>query len=66
MWHHHRHYYHGGGDLLTLVAILFIGVLLMPIVGVYKLISGPTDSDRTLGLVLTVIGVVLYIALGIH
>lgn len=58
--------YSGGGGLLGILAVIFLAVVDMPFVGGYVLITGKEDGSKLLGGVLLVVGIILWVALGIH
>lgn len=59
-------YYGGpGGGILGIVAILLIAVVAMPLVGGYVLVTGKDSGSKLLGGSLLVVGIILWIALGI-
>ncbi|MDD3186158.1 MAG: hypothetical protein PHT76_12740 [Anaerostipes sp.] len=46
--------------MMGCLAIVFIGIVAMPLVGVYMLVKG-NDEQKGIGLVLTIIGLILWI-----
>ena len=46
--------------MMGCLAIVFIGIVAMPLVGVYMLVKGK-DEQKGIGLILTIIGVILWI-----
>ena len=58
--------YSGGGGLLGILAVIFLAVVAMPFVGGYVLITGKEDGSKLLGGALLVVGIILWVALGIH
>ena len=46
--------------MMGCLAIVFIGIVAMPLVGVYMLVKGK-DEQKGIGLVLTIIGLILWI-----
>lgn len=57
---------YSGGGLLGILAVIFLAVVDMPFVGGYVLITGKEDGSKLLGGVLLVVGIILWVALGIH
>lgn len=55
-----------GGGLLGILVVIFLAVVTMPFVGGYVLITGKEDGSKLLGGVLLVVGIILWVALGIH
>lgn len=62
----HRGGCHGGGGLIGLLAIMFIAIYAMPFVGGYVLITGKDEGSKLLGGALVVVGIIIWIAMGIH
>ena len=48
------------GDIIGCVAILFLCLVAMPIVGLIFLIKGDDDSQKLIGLVLVIVGLILW------
>lgn len=59
-----RHHHNDDSGLGCLV-ILLLAIFAMPIVGLYMVFKGD-ESQKALGIVLTIIGVILWIYLGIQ
>lgn len=53
----------GGGD--TALAVIILGIIAMPLVGIYFLCRD-NENDRIVGGILLVLGIILWIAGGIH
>ena len=47
------------------LAVCIFGVIFMPAAGIYLLISDGSKDRKLLGLVLTIVGSILWIALGV-
>lgn len=47
------------------VVILLLAIFAMPIVGIYMMAKGD-ETQKGLGLVLTIIGAIIWIYLGVH
>jgi len=64
----HRGGCHGysGGGLFGLLAIMLIAIYAMPLVGGYVLITGKNGDSKLLGGSLLIVGIIIWIALGIH
>ena len=58
--------YYGGGSLMGLLAIILLAVVEMPFLGGYVLITGKDEGSKLLGGSLLVVGIILWVALGIH
>ena len=48
----------------TAIAIALIAIIAMPIFGIY-LLTRKNETDKIWGIILTVVGIILWIALGI-
>lgn len=59
-------YYGAGGGLIGLLAVMLLAIYAMPFVGGYVLITGKNDSSKLLGGSLLVVGIIIWIAMGIH
>ena len=64
-------YYRGycggsGGDLYGFLAIIILGIIAMPLVGGYILMTRKDEGSKVLGGVLLVVGFIIWIACGIH
>lgn len=59
-------YYGAGGGLIGLLAVMLLAIYAMPFVGAYVLITGKNDSSKLLGGSLLVVGIIIWIAMGIH
>ena len=53
-------------DASGCLAMVLIGVFLMPIVGVYLMVKGEDDSMKVLGTGLTIVGVILWIGVALQ
>ena len=67
-YRHYHHYHHrhrrGGSDdsgMGCLVMIL-LGMVAMPLVGFYMLFKGEDDGQKAIGAILTIIGIIMWIA----
>ena len=58
--HHHHHHHHSNDDGLGCLVLMLLGVFAMPLVGVYLMFSGEDDTNM-LGLVLLIVGIVLWV-----
>lgn len=50
-----------GGSELSCLAAICLGIVFMPAVGVYLIISEGSSDRKLLGLILTVVGAVIWI-----
>ena len=57
--HHCRHNHEDSG--MGCLVALVLGLMAMPLVGLYMLIAGKNAGQKTIGLILTIVGVVLWI-----
>ena len=56
----------GSGDgIITLLAVILLAIFAMPLVGGYLLISGKDDGRKLLGGALLVVGIIIWIMMGI-
>ena len=55
-----------GGSELSCLAMVCLGLVFMPAVGVYLIISEGSNDRKLLGLILTVVGGIIWIAAGSH
>lgn len=58
--------YSGSGGLIGLLAVALVAIYTMPIVGGYVLITGKNKESKLLGGSLLVVGIIIWIAAGIH
>lgn len=60
--------YHGGlgGDIYGLLAMILIGIVALPLVGGYLLLTGKSEGSKILGGILLIIGLVVWVACGIN
>ena len=66
--HYHHHHYHGGGQGgsddsgMGCLVMVILGLIAMPIVGLYMMISGQDSSQKTIGTILLIVGIIIWIA----
>lgn len=62
--HYHHHHRRGGFDDsgLGCLVMIILGMLAMPLVGIYMLISGKDDGKKAIGAILTIVGIIIWIA----
>lgn len=62
--HYHHHHRRGGSDDsgLGCLVMIILGMLAMPLVGIYMLISGKDDGQKVIGAILTIVGIIIWIA----
>ena len=62
--HYHHHHRRGGFDDsgLGCLVMIILGMLAMPLVGIYMLISGKDDGQKVIGAILTIVGIIIWIA----
>lgn len=39
---------------------VILGIFLMPVVGVYKILTGETDEDKGIGVIMLIVGLILW------
>ena len=67
MWYRRGGCYGGpGGGLMGLLAVIILAIFAMPFVGGYVLVTGKDEGSKLLGGSLVVVGIIIWIALGIH
>ena len=55
----------GGSDIDGSLAMIILGLVALPIVGVVMMLNSKTEDNKVLGGVLLVVGIVLWIIIGI-
>ena len=62
--HYHHHHRRGGSDDsgLGCLVMIILGMLAMPLVGIYMLISGKDDGQKLIGAILAIVGIIIWIA----
>lgn len=55
----------GGGGIDGSLATIFLAIFALPIVGLVMLLNSETEENKTLGGALLVIGIIIWIVLGI-
>lgn len=66
--HYHHHHYHRGGQGssdesgMGCLVMIILGLIAMPLVGLYMMISGKDSSQKTIGTILLIIGIIIWIA----
>lgn len=66
--HYHHHHYHGGGQGgsddsgMGCLVMIILGLIAMPLVGLYMMISGKESSHKTIGAILLIVGIIIWIA----
>lgn len=61
--------YYGGGSgdgVITLLAVILLAIFAMPLVDGYLLVSGKDDGSKLLGGALLVVGIIIWIMLGMN
>lgn len=53
-------------NLMLNLAIIFLALLAMPIVGFVVFINAKSDGGKLLGIVLMIVGVIIWIMNGVH
>lgn len=66
MYCRHGRHYHSGGGLWGLLAIIVIAIYALPIVGVFLMIGGKTNDEKVLGVILTVVGIIIWSIIGTY
>ena len=61
--HHHRHSRGGSDDSgMGCLVMIILGMVAMPLVGLYMLFTGKDDGQKAIGVVLTIVGIIIWIA----
>ena len=66
--HYHHHHYHGDGQGgsddsgMGCLVMIILGLIAMPLVGLYMMISGQDSSQKTIGTILLIVGIIIWIA----
>ena len=66
--HYHHHHYHRGGQGdsddsgMGCLVMIILGLIAMPLVGLYMMISGQDSSQKTIGTILLIVGIIIWIA----
>ncbi|MBE5876829.1 MAG: hypothetical protein E7290_08105 [Lachnospiraceae bacterium] len=60
-----RRYRKNDADGMGCIVILLIAVFAMPLVGIYLALAGEESEQRVLGVALTIVGILVWIGLGI-
>lgn len=55
----------GGSDIDGSLAMIILGLVALPIVGLVMILNSKTEDNKVLGGVLLVVGIVLWIIIGI-
>ena len=55
----------GGSDIDGSLAMIILGLIALPIVGLVMMLNSKTEDNKVLGCVLLVVGIVLWIIIGI-
>lgn len=51
--------------IVSMIAIVILIILATPIYGIYLLINGKTEAQKALGIVLIIVGLIIWLATGI-
>ena len=51
--------------IVSMIAIVILVILATPIYGIYLLTNGKTENQKALGIVLIVVGLIIWLATGI-
>lgn len=63
--HHHYHRNRGGSSDdsgMGCLVMIIMALIAMPLVGLYMLIKGKDDGQKVIGLILLVVGIIIWIA----
>ena len=65
MYRRHCRCNDGDGGIITFIAMIIIALYALPIVGIYQLVARKSADSKVLGGVLLVVGIILWIMIGI-
>lgn len=61
--HYHRHRRGGSDDSgMGCLVMVILAMVAMPLVGLYILFKGNDDSQKAIGAILTILGIIIWIA----
>ncbi len=62
--YHHLHHRRGGSDDsgMGCLVMIILGMVAMPLVGLYMLFKGEDDGQKAIGAILTIVGIIIWIA----
>ena len=62
--YHHHHWHRGGSDNsgMGCLVMIILGLVAMPLVGLYMLFHGDDDGQKAIGAILTIVGIIIWIA----
>ena len=62
--YHHHHWHRGGSDDsgMGCLVMIILGLVAMPLVGLYMLFQGDDDGQKAIGAILTIVGIIIWIA----
>ena len=62
--YHHHHWHRGGSDDsgMGCLVMIILGLVAMPLVGLYMLFKGDDDGQKAIGVILTIVGIIIWIA----
>ena len=61
MYRHHRCRHNHDDSGMGCLVVLVLGLMAMPLVGLYMLIAGEDTDQKAIGLILTIVGLILWI-----
>lgn len=61
--YHHHHHRRGGSDDsgMGCLVMVILGMVAMPLVGLYMMFKGEDDGQKTIGVILTIVGIIIWI-----
>jgi len=60
-YRHHRHCRHHGDDGMGCLVMIILGLIAMPIVGIYWAVAGDTEDKRAIGIGIIIFCIIAWI-----
>lgn len=59
--HRHNCNHHGNDSGMGCLVLVILGLMAMPLVGIYMMLCGEDTDQKAIGLILTIVGIILWI-----
>lgn len=67
MYRHHRNCnHHGDNSGMGCLVLMVLGIIAMPLVGLYMLLKGEDTDQQAVGLIITIVGFIFWIAVAVQ